>query len=213
MTAAVIVDIVGSRLLSDREAAQAALDAALARVAEEGPRPSVALRPTQGDELQGVFETFDDALAAILLLRLALPDEVDCRFGVGIGAVGEVPSVSGGISEGPGWWAAREAIDRVHRMQRRAVTAARTWAETAADAEVETIARVRTANAYLLARDQIVTAMAARVRRIVYARCLGRTQREIAEAEGITQSAVSQQLTTSGAAAIVAGYALLRDGG
>ncbi len=63
------------------------------------------------------------------------------------------------------------------------------------------------------ARDQIVTAMAARVRRIVYARCLGRTQREIAEAEGITQSAVSQQLTTSGAAAIVAGYALLRDGG
>jgi hypothetical protein len=67
----------------------------------------------------------------------------------------------------------------------------------------------RQANAYLLARDQLVTDMTARTRRLTYGRCLGRTQRALADSEQITQSAVSQALASSGSAAIVEGFRLL----
>ena len=68
------------------------------------------------------------------------------------------------------------------------------------------------ANAYLLARDQLVGAMNERARRLTYGRCLGRTQRDLAASEGITQPAVSQALAASGAASVVDGFTLLRSG-
>lgn len=205
MTAAVTVDIVGSRRLPDRTSAQRILDEAIARVGADGPRPVTALHPTVGDELQGVYATVPDAVTATLLLRLLLPDAVDCRFGIGLGAVGTIPSASGDISEGPGWWAAREAIDTVHRLQQRAVPGARTWVSAAEEVGTHD----PTVNAYLLARDQLVSDMSERTRRLVYGRCLGVTQRDLAAAEGVTQSAVSQALTNSGAAAVIEGHALL----
>jgi len=66
--------------------------------------------------------------------------------------------------------------------------------------------RIAYANAYVLARDELVSAMSGRTRRLTYGRCLGRTQRELAEAEGITQPAVSQALSAAGSAALVAGF-------
>ena len=62
------------------------------------------------------------------------------------------------------------------------------------------------ANSYLLARDQLVGAMSERTRRLTYGRCHGVTQRALAAAEGITQSAVSQALATSGASAVIEGF-------
>ena len=67
--------------------------------------------------------------------------------------------------------------------------------------------RIAYANAYLLARDDLVASMSERTRRLTYGRCLGRTQRELAEAEGVTQPAVSQALASAGSAALVAGFA------
>jgi hypothetical protein len=98
----------------------------------------------------------------------------------------------------------------VHELQQRHVSAARTRvaAETAAPDAVQMLATV--ANAYLLARDQILASMSERARRLTYGRCLGVTQRELAEAEGITQPAVSQLLATSGAPALIEGFRLLR---
>jgi len=66
-------------------------------------------------------------------------------------------------------------------------------------------------NAYLLARDQIVSTMNPRARRLLLGQLLGSTQAQLAAAEGVTQSAVSQNLSRSGANALAAGEALLRE--
>ncbi|GAA5210960.1 SatD family protein [Microbacterium kyungheense] len=209
MPVAMTVDIVGSRRLPDRDAAQRALDDAIVRVERDLPVAERPLRPTVGDELQGVFTDLDAALATTLLVQLALPDIVQCRFGLGIGATRLVASASGDIPDGPAWWAARAAIDHVHALEQRTVPSARTWVvahDEEADAAHEA---ARRADAYLLARDQLIGAMSERTRRLTYGRCFGVTQRELAAQEGITQSAVSQLLTASGAAAVVEGFRLL----
>ncbi|KHK96135.1 hypothetical protein LK09_15930 [Microbacterium mangrovi] len=209
---AVTADIIGSRALADRASAQRALEAAVTRVETDLPVVERPLRPTVGDEQQGVYPTLEAALGSLLLLRLALPDGIECRYGVGIGPIGAVASraaATGEIPEGPGWWAAREAIDHVHGLQKRTVPGARTWV-VAHESEPDAVhAAARRANAYLLARDQLVSDMTARARRLTYGRCLGRTQRELADSEQITQSAVSQTLAASGSAAVVEGFRLL----
>lgn len=204
---AVIADIVGSRSLADRSGAQRAIDDAVLRVEQALPLAQRALFPIVGDELQGVYPTLADAMASLLLLRLALPDGVECRYGLGVGALGEVPSRAGALAEGPGWWAARAAIDIVHDHQARRIRGARTWA-VAAEAGDE--ASVGLANAYLLARDQLVSGMTERTRRLAYGRLLGTTQAELARDEGITQSAVSQALATAGVESLVEGFRQLR---
>jgi hypothetical protein len=167
------------------------------------------LTPTVGDELQGVYPDLAAAVGATLLIRLALPDGVDCRFGIGVGEIGTIASDAvGTIAEGPGWWAAREAIDAVHALQARTVPGARTWIAASADTDESVRDAVGLANSGLLARDHLVTAMSERARRLTYGRCIGTTQRELAASEGITQSAVSQLLATSGATAIVEGFRL-----
>jgi hypothetical protein len=210
VTIAVTADIVGSRRLADREQAQRALDDAIARAHRALPVAVRPLRPTVGDEQQAVYDDLDAALASLLLLQLALPDGIECRFGVGIGSIGEIPSRSGDIPEGPGWWAAREAIETVHSLQQRAVPSARTWVAASADEPPDVHDVARRANAYLLVRDRLVVEMSERARRLTYGRCLGVTQRELARTEGITQSAVSQTLASAGSAAVVEGFRMLR---
>jgi hypothetical protein len=209
MDVAVIADIVGSRRLDDRDATQAAIESAIAGVQSELPVASPPLAATVADEFQGVFDDLDAALAWILLLQLALPDGAELRFGVGIGSVGPVDSANPTISDGPGWWHAREAIEHVHRLEDRPVPRARVRIVGGEEEDAAMTARLRFANAYLLVRDEIVGAMSERTRRLAYGRCLGRTQRALAEEEGITQSAVSQALASSGASAVVAGYEML----
>ncbi len=203
MSVAVIADIVGSRTLPDRAAAQRALDEAVVRVEREWPMAQRMLQPIVGDELQGVYPTLNAAMAHLLLLRLALPDGVDCRYGIGVGALSEVPSRIGALAEGPGWWAAREAIEDVHGKQARTIPGARTWVAAAAG---EDAAPVGLANAYLLARDQLVSDMSERTRRLAYGRLRGVTQRALADAEAITQSAVSQALAAAGVGALAEGF-------
>lgn len=212
MTIAVIADIVGSRELPNRDAAQRAIEDAIARVDAEHPAADRALTATVGDEFQGVYRTLPEALRSLLLLQLALPDGIQCRFGIGVGEVGAVDSAQGAISDGPGWWAARDAIEQVHRMEDRAVPSARTRIVGSPGEDADMAAQILYANAYLLARDEIVGAMSARARRLTYGRCLGVTQRDLARTEGITQSAVSQALAGFGAAPVVAGFRALDEG-
>ncbi|MFG6403293.1 SatD family protein [Microbacterium sp. P04] len=209
MTTVVIADIVGSRRLPDRESAQRALDDTIARAERDHPLALQPLRPTVGDEQQGVYPSLDAALASVLLLQLALPDGVECRFGIGVGSVHLIESVGREIPEGPGWWAARTAIDIVHAKQQRAVPSARTWVVAAPEENDAMHSAASLANAYLLVRDHVVGAMNERARRLTYGRCQGVTQRALAESEGISQPAVSQALTGSGAPAVVEGFTLL----
>lgn len=208
MVATVIADIVGSRTLPDRAAAQRHIDDALARIALDLPNALQPLRPVVGDELEGLYARLEDALAATMLLRLALPVEIDCRFGIGVGDVAAIHAAVGELSDGPGWWVARAAIEHVTALQRRTVPTARTW--VAFDEEAGE-ASPGLANAAVLLRDQLISPMSARARRLTYGRCLGRTQRELAEDEVITQSAVSQTLTAAGSSALVEAFRQLRD--
>lgn len=212
--AALTADIVGSRGLADRSGAQAAIERAVA--VAHAALPHTVLRdtgatrplaPTVGDELQGVYAGVRDALAVVLVTRLALPDGVECRFGIGLGAIVAVPSVAGELSEGPAWWAARAAIDAVHERARRAQPALRVRVQAALGAADDDA--VALANAYASSMDELLAGAGGRARRLVLGRILGRTQRELAEAEGITQSAVSQGLQAAGAAGILASLAAL----
>lgn len=210
MAVAVIADIVGSRRLPDRAGAQRLLDDTIRRVDQDIPLATRRLQPTVGDEQQAMYPTLPAALTSLLLLQLALPDEVQCRFGVGIGHTADVDAAAGAIPEGPAWWAARHAIEHVHSAQQRAVPSARTWVVAAEEEDEGVHSAVRMANAYLLARDRLVGAMTERERRLTYGRCRGITQRELAGAEGITQPAVSQALAAAGSAVIVEGLRTLQ---
>jgi hypothetical protein len=197
---AVIADIVDSRLLTDRRAAQSAILAAFAAVDEEAP----AVQPftaTVGDEFQAVYSSVGSALEATLLARLALPAGSDCRFGFGLGTVVEVGEGSSGvIQDGSAWWSAREAIDEAHEREDARTPSLRSWFRAASpQPQLESLV-----NAYLLARDHVVGSMNERSRRLTYGTMTGSIQGELAEAEGITQSAVSQALRRSGGASLIA---------
>ncbi len=211
MAIAVIADIVGSRRLDDRAASQRVLDETIARVEREHPLAEQPFRPTVGDEQQAVYPRLGAAMTSLLLIQLALPDGIGFRFGIGIGEIRAVASAHREIADGPGWWAAREAIDAVHERQQRAVPHARTWIVGAPGQDEVMDTTVAASNAYLLMRDEIVGRMSARERRLVSGRLDGRSQGELAESEGITQPSVSKALRSSGATALLSGLAALEE--
>ncbi|SJN47547.1 Putative uncharacterized protein [Microbacterium esteraromaticum] len=213
MVIAVIADIVGSRRLRDRAAAQRMFDETIARVEGTHPLSEHPLRPTVGDEQQGVYPGLSEALHSLLLLQLALPDGIEFRFGLGVGEIRPVESAHRELSDGPGWWAARDAIETVHERQQKAVPSARTWIVGAPDQDEVMAGIIAASNAYLLARDEIVVRMSGRERRLAYGRACGLSQRELAEQEGITQPSVSKSLRSSGAAALLDGIDVLGGGG
>ncbi|MGA8987460.1 SatD family protein [Aeromicrobium sp.] len=209
---AVIADLVGSRTQPDRAAAQYNLVAALAQVnrSVDAVQP---LAPTIGDECQGVYADVPSALRATLLLRLTLEDPLDCRFGVGLGTYRDVGrSDYGPMQDGPAWWAARDAIVETKARESRKHRSLRTWYVVSDDMlhGSQQFPEPAAINAYLLARDEIVSGMNARSRRLLLGLLDERTQVELAKIEDITQSAVSQNLQRSGAYAVLGGVSLLQ---
>jgi hypothetical protein len=176
-----IGDMVGSRRLPNRVRAQEALGRELAEVTEV-LGPVQRLEPTVGDEFQGAFETLPDAVLGAMLVRLALLPGIDVRCGIGSGEV-TVHDASRRplLQDGPGWWAAREALEVLAAPRR---SSGRSWYVGQGAAPV---------NAYLTCRDQLVDRLSDRGRRMLRMALLGTTQQRIAEVEGISKSAVSQQ--------------------
>lgn len=202
---AAIVDIVRSRELDDREAAQVAIGAAFDSASSAG-RMLQPLRATVGDEFQAVFGNIADAVRVSTIVRLALPDGIDCRVGFGRGEMREIADrESTLIQDGPAWWRAREAIDEAHRRESKKSPSLRGWCVSdQADAELD-----RFVNSYLLLRDNVIGAMRARERRLAAGVMVGSAQADLARAEKITQSAVSQSLQRSGGAALLAAHQVL----
>ncbi len=205
--ATLISDVVQSRATPDRPA----LHASLARLVAEGNErlgPVVPLRITVGDEFQGCFASVGEALHASLWLGLRDPD-IDLRHGIGWGGV-TVLAESPRIEDGPGWWAARDAIEAVKSdagksAQRHLRTSYRRAEGTARYApEPDAV------NAALMCRDQMIGSLSQRSLRLLRGTLAGRTQAELAEAEGISASAVSQRIRKDGVAVIVAADELLR---
>ena len=207
---AVIVDVWKSRSHPDRSALQTIIEKAFAEVNALVPA-NQPIEPTVGDEFQGVYDDLGAALRATLLARLHMPEGIDCRFGLGRGEVAKIGSgVVGSVQDGSAWWTARRAIDEARAHQYAKLGFLRTWyrRDAAAGDPARSEALV---NAYLLARDQVVSTMNPRARRLLLGQLLGSTQAQLAAAEGITQSAVSQNLARSGANALAAGAALLSE--
>lgn len=183
-----IGDIVGSRKIPDRSLAQQAISDALSRVNEvlDTTQP---LEPTVGDEVQGGFATIVDATLATLLIRLELAPAIDLRFGLGCGDVTVLDENRRPLlQDGPGWWTAREAINGLKNKR-----GTRYVGPSPEHAHADhTPAHAAQVNAFLLARDGLVATFNDRQRRMLLMSLKGRSQREIAETEQISESAVSQ---------------------
>jgi hypothetical protein len=69
---AVLIDLVNSRRIENRESVQRDIERGFAEI-DRTIRPREPLHPTVGDEFQGVYTSLPAALAATLLARLSLP--------------------------------------------------------------------------------------------------------------------------------------------
>jgi hypothetical protein len=211
---AMIVDIVGSRKIKDREAAQAQIADAFVLALDHAKAISVP-EETVGDEFQGVFETRAQALTFTGVVRLALDDDVDVRFGLGSGDRQRV--TRSGIEDGPAWWSAREAVAESRRRQHGRFPACRTWYSAGVTAVEDPAPRRAAAlqeeaivNAYLLGRDAVISRLGSRERRRALGLLDGKTQEELAREDGVSQPAVSKSLARSGVASLVEGLKLLK---
>jgi hypothetical protein len=203
LRATVIGDVVGSRTVADRAGAHRLMNQALGEVATAAVDPPAF---TVGDEFQGAFASIGLAIEAALSLRLAVAPEIDVRFGLGWGAVTMLDEAAG-IQDGPGWWAAREAIEWTATAQRQpGLTLVRTSFRAAA----ETRSDVDAINAALICRDHLLGSLDDRSTRIVKALLRNHTKKDIATAEGISPSAVSQRAGRDGLDLIVVASEYLR---
>jgi hypothetical protein len=200
LTAALIGDVVASRTAGDRTVLHDQLTAVLAQV-NETCSPTTPLRITVGDEFQGGFATVGQALQATLRLRLGLLPDHDMRHGLGWGDV-RVLQDEPRVEDGPGWWAARDAIHEIQQAQEHPGTRFRRTAFRVSDGvEGPDPALV---GALLVLRDAAVGALSERSVSVLRGLLAGQTQREIADDLGISPSAVSQRVRSDGLAALVA---------
>lgn len=113
---AIIGDLIASRALKERRAAQQALEQAL-QLVNQRYDSAIAARfvITLGDEFQGLlradaplFRLLDDLEARLM--------PYPCRFGIGLGSISTAinPAMSLG-ADGEAFWHARDAILSVHR--------------------------------------------------------------------------------------------------
>ncbi len=189
--AVVIGDLVGSRGAADRRALHETLVAALDRVSTE-TAPVDPFAVSAGDEFQAAFARLGAALDAVLRLRVALLPDVDTRFGIGWG---EVTRLDEHTQDGPAWWAAREAVEWVHEAEDRPGTRHARTAYRSDDPHAPLPAAV---NAALLCRDHLMGSWDERSHRILRGLMSGHTQAEVAAAEGVSASAVSQRVRGDG---------------
>lgn len=203
LRATLIGDVVGSRQIADRAATHRALNRALAAVAEGAIDPPAF---TVGDEFQGSYPTVGEAIDAALSVRLAVSPGIDIRFGIGWGSV-TVLDQDTGIQDGPGWWAAREAIEWTSTAQRQpGLALVRTSFRVSGEARTD----VDSINAALLCRDHLLGSLDERSIRIVKGLLSNRTKKDIAADEDISASAVSQRAGRDGLDLIVVASGYLR---
>jgi SatD family (SatD) len=201
--AAIIGDVVGSRSAPDRGRLHQAITAALADVGTGAIDPPAL---TVGDEFQGTYGSVGEAIDAALSIRLALQPDIDIRFGIGWGEVTLLDKATR-IQDGPGWWAAREAIEWTAAAQAQpGLALVRTTFRSAAAGGPDANA----VNAALMCRDHLLGSLDDRSERILRGLRAGRSKKELAMAEGISASAVSQRAGRAGLDLIVAASQELR---
>ena len=203
----VIGDLVGSRRSGDRAAVHARFEQAIDAINEEYA-PPVRRRLGRGGEFRGIFARLGAAIGATLRLRMALLPDVDVRQGIGWGRV-LVLSEEPRVEDGPGWWAARAAIETVEGYERKAPLRAVRTAYVAAEGEQGPEPAL--VNAALMSRDVVVTGLSERSMSVLDGLMRGRRQQDIADDLGISPSAVSQRVRAEGLGVVLAADELMRD--
>lgn len=194
--ATLIGDVVGSRRATDRSELHRVVTSALRRVAAGAIDPPAF---TVGDEFQGSYPSVGAAIDAALSLRLAVAPDIDVRFGIGWGTV-TILDADAGIQDGPGWWAARDAIQRTAEAQRQPGFALVRTTFRAPEHIRDDVAAI---NAALLCRDHLLGSLDDRSLRIVKGLMSSKTKKQLAADEGISPSAVSQRAGRDGLDLIV----------
>ena len=202
----IIGDLVDSRRSRDRAAVHARFEEAVATINADHDL-LVPLRIGLGDEFQGIFAGLGSAVTATLRLRLELLPDVDVRQGIGLGRV-QVLSEEPRVEDGPGWWAARSAIETLKAYERKASLRAVRTAYVAAEGEAGPSPAL--VNAALMTRDQIVTGLSERSMSVLDGLLRGRQQQQIADELGISPSAVSQRIRADGIGVLLATDDLVR---
>lgn len=203
-----IGDLVASRTSKDRRALHRAVEVALtdtnSRVEHLEP-----LEITVGDEFQGIYPHLGAALEAALRTRVVLRPHAETRYGLGRGTTTTLDEKRG-IKDGPAWWAAREAIVAVEEQAGRAALGHVHTAYRLAEDERDEMGTVVAVDAALHCQDHMVGSLSERSGRLLRGLLEGMTQRELAAAEGISPSAVSQRVRADGLAVIMRCHELLR---
>jgi hypothetical protein len=132
-------------------------------------------------------------------MRLSLLPEADVRHGVGVGPVEPLDHER---EDGPGWWAARDAIEAAEEGEGRAATRPLRTAYRLADGVAGPDPAA--VNAALIGRDALVGRLSERGLSVLRGLLAGRSQREIAEAEGVSTSAISQRVRHDGIGMLLA---------
>jgi len=193
--------------LKDRAAAQTAIRSAF----ERAHKLFTVTRPiwaTAGDEFQSTYSSLYSVLAVTALVRLTLPETLDCRFGIGYGELRDIEQRPDGVAiqDGSAWWNARAAIEDGHKLESHGYPYLRSWF---VGDDILGSTGQPVINAYLHQRDHTISRMKAREKRLAASMLSGHQQDAIARDERITQSAVSQSLQRSGATALAAGLDLM----
>ncbi len=201
--AVLIGDVVGSRNHPDRAALQRRVHTTLAGHGSS-PLLTQRLEETLGDEFQAATACLLDAVRLCMGVRLDLLPDIDVRFGIGIGSHAVFDASRAPVSQdGPAWWAARSAIQTARRLAASRARSARTWVVVAEQESPAAHREAAVARSFLILQDHLLADMSALQLSVLRGSLAGRRQAVIAEAEGVTQSAVSQALSSSGGKAVI----------
>lgn len=199
LCAAVIGDVIGSRRQPDRRSLQQTLGDSFDKLSREVSAIQ-DFQMTLGDEFQGLFSTIGHALNAALQLSLDLLPDVEVRFGVGWGELQvHDPAQAPFVQDGPTWWRAREALERVAASEKKRRWP-RGWKTALGSGDAD---RDHLANALLICRDALLSRMDEKDLIITLGLLRGEEQGSLARRLKISQSAVAQRQQGHGAYAIL----------
>ncbi|MDQ3627391.1 MAG: SatD family protein [Actinomycetota bacterium] len=198
-----IGDVVGSRRHADRAVLQRRVRAVLASHAQS-PMLTQHLEVTLGDEFQAATARVSHAVRLCLDLRLDLLPDIDVRFGIGVGSLAVFDATRAPMSQdGPAWWAARKAIETTRRRAASRSRSSRTWIAAADQEPVAAHHEAALTRSFLILQDHLLAVMSSLQLSALRESLAGTKQAAIAEAAGVSQSAVSQALSSSGGKSIV----------
>lgn len=190
--ATLVADVVGSRAHADRRRLHRRLIRVLTDSGERHPWIH-APRVLAGDEFEATYDTVGAAIAAAAAIRLELLPDIDLRCGIGFGEVTMLDDEDNKdtAQDGPGWWSARSAIEHVEARAARAATGSARMAYRTDDDTAPPVAAVDPALSCL---DALVGRLDERSLRLLRGLLDGRSQRDLAAAEEVSTSAISQRV-------------------